>query len=153
MPDDLIMPRITEAISVLHSGNRDEARTRFEALWGEIKGQPTPLHVCVLSHYMADIQEDRRMELTWDLRALRAANRATSADTRAAHHSSFDIQYFFPSLHLNVAYGYFALGRRLEARRHIEAGLSAIHNLPEGPYLLTIHNGLERLASRVANSD
>jgi hypothetical protein len=151
LPDDPIMLRITEAISLLHRGDRAEARAQFEAIWGEIKNQPTPLHVCTLSHYMADLQEDSRMELLWDLRALRAARRTTTADTRA-HHPSLAIESFFPSLHLNVAYGYFALGRHCKARQHVEAGLSALRVIPENPYLLTIHHGLERLARRVADS-
>jgi hypothetical protein len=92
------------------------------------------------------------MELMWDLRALRAARLTTAGDARAFQ-PSLDIQAFFPSLHLNVAHGYFALGKIREARQHVEAGLAATRSLPESPYLLTIHHGLERLARSVADSD
>lgn len=58
-----------------HQGQRDAARDLFARIWDDIGGeQGDPLHVCVLAHSMADVQDDVRQELMWDLRALAAAD-------------------------------------------------------------------------------
>jgi hypothetical protein len=53
---------------LLHGGDREEARSRFTALWDEIGDEGDPLHHCTLAHFMADAQDDPEEELVWDLR-------------------------------------------------------------------------------------
>jgi hypothetical protein len=54
---------------------RDTARELFAEVWSEIGGEGgDPFHRCALAHAMADVQGSAPEELTWDLRALRAAD-------------------------------------------------------------------------------
>ncbi|MFI7702482.1 hypothetical protein [Nonomuraea sp. NPDC049480] len=61
----------------------DLDRELFAQIWDDIGGeQGDPLHVCVLAHSMADVQDDVHQELMWDLRALAAVGLIT--DERVA---------------------------------------------------------------------
>lgn len=66
------------------------ARHVFAEICEEIGGERgDPLHVCVLAHSMADVQDDVHQELVWDQRALAAADLLT--DDRAAGSVSIKI--------------------------------------------------------------
>lgn len=149
MTDDPIMQRITDAIGVLHAGNRDEARALFSAIWDEIEEDADPFHECTLAHFMADTQDDPAEELAWDLRALHAAGRVTQARAEA-HHASLSIAGFFPSLHLNVADACLRLGDKAKARHHLEAGRALLGTLQPDGYGATIRRGLDRLDAALA---
>lgn len=112
------MTRITDAIGLLHRGEREEARLRFDAIWCELGDDGDPLHRCVAAHYMADAQDDARDALRWDLRALDAARELTEARVQA-HEPTMTLASFYPSLHLNLAAGYEKLAMLEEARAHI----------------------------------
>lgn len=79
---DSTMIRIGEGIELNHRGERAAARELFTQVWHEIGEDGDQLHQCALAHSMADVQEDVREELLWDLRALAAADGLT--DERAA---------------------------------------------------------------------
>lgn len=51
-------------------------RRDLEEIGGE---QGDPLHVCTLTHAIADVQDDVHEELVWDQRALAAADLLTDA--------------------------------------------------------------------------
>src|SRR5690348_2379101 len=103
---DEMMTRIGEAIALMHQGERVEARERFQRIWDEMpSGEGDPFHRCVLAHYMADLRDDPREELAWDLLALDAADELTDERVQA-HHESLRISGFRPSLHLNLAEDY-----------------------------------------------
>lgn len=72
--DDAMTGRIGQVVMLLHAGDREEARNRLTALWAELGEQGDPLHRCTVAHYLADTQDDPEDELSWDLRALRAAD-------------------------------------------------------------------------------
>ena len=146
------MARITEAIALLQGGDRGEARERFATIWTEIAAEPDPFAECVLAHYMADTQDDVIGELTWDLRALHAADRVTQ--TRAAmHHPTLSIAAFYPSLYLNVADDYFRLGDFASARCFLDSGRSCLDSLPDTGLAGMIRAGLDRLAARLHADD
>jgi hypothetical protein len=90
-------------------GDRSGARHRFAEIWSRMQPTPDPFQECVLSHYMADLQDEIDMELRWDTRALNAALRATDEEAKH-HHPSLSIEDFFPSLHLNLADDYLRTG-------------------------------------------
>ncbi|MGW4801714.1 hypothetical protein ACWEPC_55790, partial [Nonomuraea sp. NPDC004297] len=103
MTDDPTMARIGQGVELHHQqGQRAAARDLFAQIWDDIGGeQGEPLHVCVLAHSMADVQDDVHEELMWDLRALAAAGRVTD-DRVAQAGMTFPAAGLYPSLHLNL---------------------------------------------------
>jgi hypothetical protein len=78
---DPTLARIAQGVELHHhQGRPDAARDVFARIWDEIGGERgDALHVCVLAHAMADVQDDVRQELIWDQRALAAADQLTDA--------------------------------------------------------------------------
>lgn len=148
MSEDPMMIRITAAIEQLHGGDRSGARRSFARLWSEMRDTPDPFHVCTLSHYIADTQDDVRQELEWDLRALDAAGLVSDERTKK-HHASLAIKSFYPSLYLNVADGYFRLRDFENARQNLRKAQSGLHDLPDSPLADMIRGGIERLAHKL----
>jgi hypothetical protein len=149
MSNDPLMVKIQGAIAILHGGDRDGARQCFDRIWVEMQPDPTPLHECILAHYMADAQDGAREELQWDLRALAAAERSSDADAKAVH-ETLSISGFMPSLYLNLADVYLRLGDPVSSRRYQQAGTASAGMLPDTPYGAMIKNGLDRLAKRLS---
>ncbi|MBC6459448.1 hypothetical protein HKK72_16305 [Actinomadura sp. HBU206391] len=142
------MARIGEGIGLGHSGDRAAARRLFADLWEEIGDDGDALHRCALAHSMADVQDDVREELAWDLRALEAADRIT--DERARHAGvTSPVSAFYPSLHLNLGEAYRKLGDVDRARDHLRRGRAAVGALPDDGYGQMIKGGLDRLAERL----
>ena len=104
------MVRIGEGIELSQRGEREDARELFVWVWDDIGGESgDPLHVCALAHSMADVEDDVREELQWDLRALAAADRLTNERAAEAGVTS-PVAGFYPSLHLNLGECYRKLG-------------------------------------------
>ena len=78
MRDDHTLARIGEAVQLHHGqGRQAEAQRVCAQIWTEIGGEEgDPLHVCVLAHAMADVQDDAREHL----RAARAGMGALGDD-------------------------------------------------------------------------
>jgi hypothetical protein len=98
---------------------------------------------------MADVQDDPRQELAWDLRALDAAHSVTD-ERAAAAGATLPVQGFYPSLHLNLGEDYRKLGDVAAARRHLDLGRQAAVFLGDDPYSLMIRRGLDGLAKRLS---
>ncbi|MDG6106685.1 tetratricopeptide repeat protein [Dactylosporangium aurantiacum] len=151
MTTDPVMARIGEAVQLHHGqGRREAARELFAQVWQEIGGEHgDPLHVCVLAHSMADVQDDVREELRWDRRALAAAGLLT--DDRVARAGvPLSVAGLYPSLHLNLADCYHRLGDPARAREHIEHARAGIGALGDDAYGQLIRDGLERLTRQLA---
>jgi hypothetical protein len=142
------MARIGEAIELGQQGRRDEARAAFGRLWAEIGADGDPLHRVMLAHHVADVQDDPRQELAWDLRALEAAG-LLADDRAAAAGATGPVAAFYPSLHLNLGEDHRKLGEPAEARRHLELGQAAAAHLGDDPYGTMIKNGLAALETRL----
>jgi hypothetical protein len=84
--DGHTLARIVQAVDLHHHrGEREAARLQLVQIWDDIGGERgDPLHVCVLAHAMADVQDDVHEELRWDRRALAAADLLTDADLARA---------------------------------------------------------------------
>ncbi|MEV6304277.1 hypothetical protein AB0M02_33065 [Actinoplanes sp. NPDC051861] len=148
---DPTMARIAEGVQLHHGrGQRDAARELFARVWDEIGGdQGDPLHVCVLAHSMADVQDDARKELLWDQRALAAADLLT--DDRVAETGvPLTRAALYPSLHLNMADCYRKLGDLPRAREHLEQARDGIGALGDDDYGRLIRSGLDRLTELLA---
>lgn len=149
------MERIGEAMALGQRGERAAARELFARIWDELDDADVnadPLHRVALAHSMADVQDDVRKELIWDLRALEAADHVTDERARRAGVQG-SVAGFYPSLHLNLGDCYRRLGDRENARVHLERGVAALDALPDDGYGRMIRAGLERLAGTLADGD
>ena len=143
---DPTLLRINEGVQLHHAqGQRAAARRLFAEVWDEIGGEAgDPLHVCVLAHAMADVQDDVREELLWDERALAAADRLTE-DRVAAAGVPLPVAALYPSLHLNMADCHRRLGDLGRARDHLERARAGLGALGDDDYGRLIRSGLDRL--------
>ena len=147
---DPTLARIGEAVELHHRGQREAARDLFAQIWADIGGERgDPLHVCVLAHSMADVHDDVREELAWDLRALAAAGLIT--DERVAQAGvPYSVEGLYPSLHLNLCDCYRKLGALDRAREHLRQARATIGALPDDDdYGRLIRGGLELLAEQL----
>jgi hypothetical protein len=147
---DQTLLRIGQGVELHHHrGEREAARLLFTQIWDEIGGeQGDPLHVCVLAHAMADVQDDVHQELIWDHRALAAADLLT--DARAAQAGvTLPVAGLYPSLHLNLCECYRKLGDLGRAREHLQRAQAGIGELGDDEYARLIKAGLERLAQQL----
>ncbi|MFD6416263.1 hypothetical protein [Streptomyces sp. NPDC060194] len=147
-PPDAVMTRIGQTAILLHAGDREEARTRFAALWAELGEDGDPLHRCTLAHYMADTQDDPLAELEWDLRALTAADLLTDARV-ARPDGSIAVRGLYPSLHLNLAADYDRLDRPDHAREHLRAARAVIDTLGDDAYGDGVRGAISRMELRL----
>lgn len=150
MTTDSTLARIGEGVQLHHhQGQRDAARELFAQIWDDIGGeQGEPLHVCVLAHSMADVQDDVHEELMWDLRALAAADRVTD-DGVAQAGVPLSAAGLYPSLHLNLSDCYRKLGDLGRAREHLQQARAGIGALDDDDYGKLIKGGLEQLAEQL----
>jgi len=153
MITDPILVRIGEATQLHHhQGRREAARDAFARIWDEIGGEGgDPLHVCVLAHAMADVQEDVHEELLWDRRALAAAASVTEARMAGAG-VALSVAGLYPSLHLNLSDCYRKLGDLDRAREHLAHARAGIDALDDDGYGRLIREGLERLTQELATT-
>ncbi|MFF3441937.1 hypothetical protein [Streptosporangium sp. NPDC002721] len=150
MTEDPTMTRIGQGVELHHhQGQREAARDLFAKIWDDIGGeQGDPLHVCVLAHSMADVQDDVRQELMWDLRALAAVGMIT--DERVAQAGvPLSVAGLYPSLHLNLSDCYRKLGDLDSAREHLRQARAGIGALNDDDYGRLIKGGLEQLAEQL----
>jgi hypothetical protein len=148
---DAVMERISAAVAAYGAGDRDGARQQLAAVWGEIQSGD-PLHRCFLAHYMADLQDDVRDELRWDLRALAAADDVTEERAQAfarQYNGALDVRALYPSLHLNLGDDYRRLGATAQAREHLTLAQGCMHVLPDEGYGRMIRDGIAGLAERL----
>jgi hypothetical protein len=149
---DEVMERVGTAMALFHAGDRAGARRGFALIWDEVGTDGDPFHRCVLAHYLADVQDDLRDELAWDLRALEAAASLTD-DRVQEHHASLRIRGFYPSLHLNLAEDYRRLGEPDKARHHLAEAETRADALADDDYGNGIRAALIRLAARLSDPD
>lgn len=148
--DDPTMTRIGRGVELHHhQGQREAARDLFAQIWDDIGGeQGDPLHVCVLAHSMADVQDDVRQELVWDLRALAAVEQVTDEQVAKAG-VPLSVAGLYPSLHLNLSDCYRKLGDLTRAREHLRQARDGIGALGDDEYGKLIRGGLERLTEQL----
>jgi hypothetical protein len=148
---DTVMERISAAVAAYGAGDRDGSRQQLAEIWAEIQ-TGDPLHRCFLAHYMADLQDDVRDELRWDLRALAAADDVTEERAQAfarQFNGALDVRALYPSLHLNLGDDYRRLGASAQAREHLALAQQCMHILPDDGYGRMIRDGIAILARRL----
>ncbi|MGV9613099.1 hypothetical protein [Nocardia xishanensis] len=147
---DTTMDAITHAVGLGRAGDRDTARTLLTDLWTELGPQGDPLHRCTLAHYLADLHDDAAQALTWDVRALDAADSLTDERVRR-HHADLNVPGFYPSLHLNLADNYRRLGSFEAAERQIDAARACLHALGNDAYGAMVRTAVEEVAQAIRN--
>lgn len=147
MTDDT-MAAISRAVGLGHEGQPDAARNALLALWKSLGPQGDPLHRCALAHYLADLYDDAAEALTWDIRALDAAD-SLSNDRAQQYDSALDVRGFYPSLHLNLADNYRRLSSFTAAQREITAARATLHTLPDSPYSTTIRTAVDEVETAI----
>lgn len=152
MITDPTITRIGQGVELHHHrGRREAARDLFAQIWDDIGGeQGDPLHVCVLAHAMADVQDTVRQELVGDLRAIAAADLVTNERVAQAG-VTLSVAGLYPSLHLNVGECYRKLGDLGRAREHLQQARDTIGALGDDEYGQLIKGGLERLAQQLTS--
>ena len=98
---------------------------------------------------MADTQDDPEDELTWDLRALRAADSFDGADVRSGTGPPASVRGFYPSLHLNLAADYHRLGEHQLARGHLGRARAAAGALSDDDYGDGVRAAIARMDQRL----
>ncbi|MEU7752512.1 hypothetical protein AB0B57_31845 [Micromonospora sp. NPDC049101] len=146
------LTRINHAVQLHHhQGQRAAARDLFTQIWDEIGGdRGDPLHVCVLAHSMADVQDDVEQELIWDERALAAADLLTDARLAQAG-VPMSVAGLYPSLHLSLAECHRRLGDLDRAREYVERARAGIGALGDDQYGQLIRGGLDRLTQQLTS--
>ncbi|MGC4868341.1 tetratricopeptide repeat protein [Micromonospora sp. DT53] len=154
MITDETLTRINQGVQLNHhQGQREAARDLFAQIWDEIGGERGDLlHVCVLAHSMADVQEDVHQELVWDERALAAADLLTE-DRVAQAGVPMSVAGLYPSLHLNLAECYRKLGDLDSARECLQRAQAGLGALGDDEYGQLIKGGLDRLVQQLATSE
>ncbi len=146
--DDMML-RVQRGIELGQRGDREAARQVLGVAWNDLESDGDPLHRCAVAHAMADVQDDVRDELQWDLRALAAVHQVSDARiTEAGIDGS--VRGFYPSLHLNLADAYHRLGEASSALEHVQLGLAALGGLSPNGYLDEIRASLERIQRRLS---
>jgi hypothetical protein len=148
MTDTAFMEWIGVAVQLGQAGDRAAARRRFDELWNEAGSDA--FQRCVVAHYAADVQDDVRDELAWDLRALDAVDQLGDERLQRAGMAG-GVRGFRPSLHLNAGDCYRRLGDLEQAREHARLGQDAVDALPDDEYGRLIRRGLTDLAVSVAS--
>ena len=146
MTSDPVLDRISDALDLFNAGRRGEARAAFGAIWAEIESEGDPFHHCVLSHYMANAQGDMESELTWNRRALAAADSIVSERPDAA---SLSVLSLYPALHLNLADVLFRSGDVPGASRQVHLARQASDALSDDTHGEQVRSAIERLATRL----
>jgi hypothetical protein len=137
------MNEITEAVGMLHRGDKADARARLLALWDEHSANGERRLMCVTAHYLADTETEAADELEWDLRALELA--IGSREPEDLDPFSPDLISFLPSLQASVGNGYRRLGDLDRARRHVAIAAARVGVLPDDAYGQLVRGGLRRL--------
>ncbi|WP_443070234.1 MerR family transcriptional regulator [Streptomyces sp. WAC05374] len=149
---DPTMEAIGQAVAEGHAGRSASARRELLDLWATIGVTGDPLHRCTLAHHLADLCEDPAEALTWDLRALDAADALTEQRAQE-HHAGLRVAGFHPSLHLNLADDHRRLGSFRAAAEHIEAARRHAPALPDGPYGAMIRTAVDEVAEAITRRD
>lgn len=143
---DPVLNRISEALDLFNAGRRAEARQAFAAIWNDIENDGDPFHQCVLSHYMANAQDEPEAELMWNRRALAAADRIVKARPDEA---SLSVLSLYPSLHLNLADALFRAGNIPDASRHVFLARQASDALADDAHGKMVRGAIESLTARI----
>jgi hypothetical protein len=128
-----VIDEIRRAVRLREAGESRQARDLLTALWPTVDAGDDPFARCFLAHSLADVQDDPREELRWDVIAL-GAGKAVSEERASERAIPGGRRGLLPSLHLNLAESYVRVGDDERARAHYRAGLEYVPFLGHDSY-------------------
>lgn len=150
---DPTMEAIGRAVTEGHTGDVGSARRKLLDLWSAIGVTGDALHRCTLAHHLADLfPADPAQALTWNVRALDAADAATEDRVRE-HDARLHLAGFYPSLHLNIADDLRRLSSFEAAAEHIDAARGYAPNLGRDAYGDLLRTAIDEVAEAVGRRD
>jgi hypothetical protein len=141
-----VIDQIRKGIRLREAGKPAEARELLTALWPEVNAANDAFARCFLAHSLADVQDDPREELRWDVIALEAGE-AVTEEQAAAREVPGGRRGLLPSLHLNLAESYLRVGDEDSARNHYRIGLGFVPFLGDDDYGNGIREAFETYAA------
>jgi hypothetical protein len=141
-----VIDQIRKGIRLREAGKPAEARELLTVLWPEVNAANDAFARCFLAHSLADVQDDPREELRWDVIALEAGE-AVTEEQAAAREVPGGRRGLLPSLHLNLAESYLRVGDEDRARNHYRIGLGFVPFLGDDDYGNGIREAFETYAA------
>lgn len=139
MEDSAMIDTIGQAQALAASGDHEDARALYDALWVEATRAENQYQACVVAHFLAHAHIEPDAQLDWHLRALLAAD--TVGDER--------VRAFYPSLHANLGDVYLRLGNPTQAQEHINKAREIEHVLPDDGYGRMVRSLIVRLTQTI----
>ena len=140
-PNNPVVKLCIEGMQAEGAGDHELSHSLFVQAWN-VAGDD--YEACVAAHYLARHQPNPEETLRWNQESLRLAEAV--GDDR--------VQYFFPSLLLNLGHSLEVLGNIVEARRYYDLAAARVDTLPSDQYGNMVRNGIARGRQRVScNSD
>ena len=143
--DELIF-EIQNAISVSQTGDKEQATILFNKI-KPLLGLD-PLHNCIFSHYMADIQSELKDELYWDLRSLEFLERLTDERLKEFN-NNLSVKSLYASIYLNIAEDYRKNNMYDLSTKYINLAEKSSICLEQDGYANMIKNGIQRLKEKL----
>lgn len=141
--------KIIDSVGVALGGDRRRGQELLLESW-HVTTPSQHAERCVLAHYLADTESDTEKEVAWDELALDEHRHVE--DDALASIGVPSARGFEPSLRLNLADGYFRLGKIDAAREQLAAGQASAGTLDNDGYGSMIRAGLETLAQRMESA-
>lgn len=142
---DATMMTIAHLQQLALAGRRREAQAGFTMLWQELEQSGDHLARVYLAHYTADLQDDAFEEVTWDMRALSAADSAERTMEGRER-----VRGLRASLHLNAARGLHRLGRQAQAQEQLALAEASQSSLSETGYGFQVRSEIARARQDLA---
>jgi tetratricopeptide (TPR) repeat protein len=136
-PDNPVVKLCSEGIKAEMAGNIEDALNLYMQAWDARKND---YDACIVSHYVARLQETPQDILRWNQESLNYADAV--GDER--------VQTFYPSLYLNMGKSHEDLGNKDEARKYYQLAEGALHVLPEGGYACMVKHGVAEGLKRIS---
>jgi tetratricopeptide (TPR) repeat protein len=135
-PNNPVVKLCAEGIRAEMAGDPEAALDFYMQAWG---ARTDDYDACIVSHYMARLQETPQDILRWNQESLNYASVVN--DER--------VETFYPSLYLNMGKSYEDLGNQDEARKYYQLAEDALHVLPEGGYTDMVRQGVAAGLKRI----
>jgi tetratricopeptide (TPR) repeat protein len=135
-PTNKTVKLCVEGIEQEMSGNVQRASALYQDAWNVGEND---LEWCIAAHYMARVQNDPQLALSWNKKALQHADK-TGED---------NIRSFYPSLYLNVGKSYEDIGEYEQAGIYYNRGLALFDALPDNILGNMTREGIKRGIERI----
>lgn len=144
MGEQTIADTIMRAQTLQIAGDRAGAHAAYMVLWDEAQRTADYYQASIAAHFMAHAQTEAEAQHMWHERGLRAAEAALAlGDER--------VRTFLPSLHANLAEVSLRLGRRTQARVHLDQARASEAVLQDDGYGRMMRGLIARLTQELAH--